>query len=69
MEREHLEILLEHIDKKFDIVVEGYSTLERKIDALAQKTDERFDLIDVKLDILIKKVDSIGADVKSHRHH
>jgi len=32
MEKEHLEIILENIDKKFDIVIEGYSTLDRKID-------------------------------------
>jgi len=41
MEKEHLEIILENIDKKFDIVIEGYSTLDRKIDNLAKKTDER----------------------------
>ena len=32
MEKEHLEVILENIDKKFDIVIEGYSTLDRKID-------------------------------------
>ena len=32
MEKEHLEVILENIDKKFDIVIEDYSTLDREID-------------------------------------
>ena len=60
MEKEHLEIILENIDKKFDIVIEGYSTLDRKIDNLAKKTDERFDLVDFK-------IDTLAADLKAHR--
>ena len=60
MGKEHLEILLENIDKKFDIVIEGYSTLDRKIDDLSKKTEERFDLIDFK-------IETIAADLKAHR--
>jgi cytochrome c556 len=59
MEKEHLEIILENIDKKFDIVIEGYSTLDRKIDDLAQKTTERFDLVDFKIDTLNQKIDAV----------
>ena len=60
MEKDHLEVILENIDKKFDIVIEGYSTLDRKIDDLSKKTDERFDLIDFK-------IETIAADLKAHR--
>ena len=60
MEKEHLEVILENIDKKFDIVIEGYSTLDRKIDNLANKTEERFDLVDFK-------IDTLAADLKAHR--
>ena len=59
MEKEHLEIILENIDKKFDIVIEGYSTLDRKIDNLAKKTDERFDLVDLKFDALSVRIDGV----------
>ena len=78
MEKEHLEIILENIDKKFDIVIEGYSTLDRKIDNLAKKTDERFDLVDLKFEALSEKIDSVeetltgkidavATDLKAHR--
>ena len=65
MQKEHLEMILENIDKKFDIVIEGYNTLDRKIDDLAQKTDERFDLVDFKFDALNKKIDGVAADLKA----
>jgi len=67
MENDHLEIILENIDKKFDIVIEGYSTLDRKIDNLTKKTDERFDLVDLKFEALSEKIDSVAADLKAHR--
>ena len=78
MEKEHLEIILENIDKKFDIVIEDYSTLDRKIDNLAKKTDERFDLVDFKFSILndkidaveetlTGKIDTVASDLKAHR--
>jgi len=68
MQKEHLEVILESIDKKFDIVIEGYNTLDRKIDDLAKKTDERFDLVDFKFDLLNKKIDGVAADLKAHRN-
>jgi molybdopterin-guanine dinucleotide biosynthesis protein len=59
MEREHLEVLLESMDKKFDIVIEGYSTLNGKIDNLARRTDERFDLVDLKFEAMSKRIDDV----------
>jgi len=67
MEKEHLEVILENIDKKFDIVIEGYSTLDRKIDDLARKTEERFDLVDFKFSVLNDKIDVVASDLKAHR--
>jgi hypothetical protein len=67
MEKEHLEVILENIDKKFDIVIEGYSTLDRKIDDLAKKTEERFDLVDFKFSVLNDKIDAVASDLKAHR--
>lgn len=62
-----LEMILDNIDKKFDIVIEGYNTLDKKIDDLAKKTDERFDLVDCKFEVLNKKIDAVAADLKAHR--
>ena len=65
MEKEHLEVILESIDSKFDLVIEGYSSLDKKIDDLAQKTEERFDLVDFKIDTLNEKIDSVATDLKA----
>jgi hypothetical protein len=40
MQKDHLEVILENIDSKFDLVLEGYDALNKKIDDLAQRTDE-----------------------------
>ena len=59
MEKDHLEIILEDMNSKFDIVIEGYSTLDRKIDDLAKKTKERFDLVDLKFEVLNNRIDGV----------
>ena len=59
MQKEHLEVILESIDSKFDLVLEGYAALDRKIDNLAESTEERFNLVDVKIDALNKKIDDV----------
>ena len=59
MEKDHLEIILEDMNSKFDIVIEGHATLNRKIDDLAHITEERFDLVDFKIDTLNQKIDAV----------
>ncbi len=66
MEKEYLEVILENIDKKFDIVIEGYSTLDRKIDDLAKSTAERFDLVDFKIDTLATELKAHREDTEAH---
>ena len=66
MGKEHLEVILENIDKKFDIVIEGYSTLDRKIDDLAKSTAERFDLVDFKIDTLATELKAHREDTEVH---
>jgi len=76
MEKEHLEILLEDINGKFDLVLEGHESIRGEIRDLAQKTEERFDLVDFKIDTLnqkidavdeklTKKIDAVAADLKA----
>ena len=64
MQKEHLEVILESIDSKFNLVLEGYTALDKKIDELAQKTEERFDLVDFKIDTLNEKIDGVAAELK-----
>jgi hypothetical protein len=59
MEKEHLEILLESIDNKFQLVLEGHSSLANQIKETRQELLERADLTDFKLDVLNKKIDEV----------
>lgn len=59
MQKEHLEILLEQMDSKFDLVLESYEVLRGEIAAHGRRTDERFDLVDFKIDTLNRKIDAV----------
>ncbi|MCL5878272.1 MAG: hypothetical protein M1428_00530 [Deltaproteobacteria bacterium] len=50
--KEHFEILLENIDTKFELVMEGYQTLNKKVDA-----------IDAKFDALINELRSFREEL------
>ena len=67
MEKEHLEMILEDINGKFDLLLEGHEGLRSEIRDLGRKTEERFDLVDFKIDVLNKKIDGVAADLKAHR--
>lgn len=67
MEKDHLEILLDDIRGKFDLVLEGHDALRSEIRQLGRKTEERFDLVDFKIDTLNKKIDAVAADLSAHR--
>ena len=59
MKKENLEVLLEQMNGKFDLVLEGHEVLRSEIRDLSRKTDERFDLVDFKIDTLNKKIDAV----------
>ena len=67
MEKEYLEMILEDINGKFDLILEGHEGLHAEIRELGRKTDERFDLVDFKFDTLNKKIDGVAADLQAHR--
>ena len=60
-------MILEDINGKFDLILEGHESLRGEIRDLGRKTDERFDLVDFKIDTLNEKIDGVAADLKSHR--
>ena len=69
MQKDHLEILLESIDSKFQITLEAFQSLSRKIDA---KVDElRIELkqdlavVDSKVMGLSKRLDSVENRLSS----
>ena len=78
MEKEYLEMLLENMDSKFDLVLEGQESLRKEMhgvrDELAEKIEnnsfkidtlnKKIDGVDVKL---TKKIDGVATDLKAHR--
>lgn len=79
MEKDHMEVLLEDIRGKFDLVLEGHEALRGEVRELGRKTEERFDLVDFKIDTLNQKIDrveqnlsakidAVAADLSAHRH-
>lgn len=56
-------VILESIDSKFKQVLEGHSTLDKKIDKLSDRTDEGFKLFKTGLDGLTGRVDGLTGRV------
>ena len=78
MEKESLEMLLENMDSKFDLVLEGQESLRKEMhgirDELAEKIDNnsfKIDTLNKKIDgvdaKLTKKIDGVAAELKAHR--
>lgn len=76
--REHLEIILEEMNSKFDIVLEGYQILHREIRETRTELKKDIELCNFKIDTLnekidsaeerlTKKIDGVAADLKAHR--
>ena len=64
MERDHLEIILEDIKEKLDLVVEGNQGLHCEIKEMRQDMNDRFELVDFKIDTLNKKIDDVDESSK-----
>ena len=59
MEKDHLEILLEDMNKKFDLVLEGHAVLGKKIDDNAKEVEEKFELTNLQIKAVSQKIDSV----------
>ncbi|MRR06784.1 MAG: hypothetical protein EG828_07550 [Deltaproteobacteria bacterium] len=67
MNKDHLEILLEDIRSKFDLVLEGHAALDKKIDIRFDELNEKIEHNSFKIDTLNKKIDGVAADLTAHR--
>ena len=67
MEKEHLEMILEDVNGKFDLILEGYQSLEKKIDKNHQESNEKHAHTAFLLDTLNQKIDGVAADLREHR--
>jgi hypothetical protein len=61
MEKDHLEILLEDMNKKFDLVLEGHAVLGKKIDDNAKEVEEKFELTNLQIKAVSQKIDNVEA--------
>jgi hypothetical protein len=67
MEKDNLEILLEDIRGKFDLVLEGHDSLRQEIRGARQSSDEKHDHTAFLLKTLNDKIDKVTADLSAHR--
>ncbi len=63
MKKDHLEMLLEDIKEKFDLVLEGHDVLHREIKDTRQELREEIGLVNVKVDALSQKIDTVDKKV------
>jgi len=65
MEKDHLEVILENMDSKFDLVLEGHAALDKKIDRKFDQLDGKIELCNFKIDVLNDKIDHVAADLRA----
>lgn len=59
MEKDYMEILLEEMRGKFDLVLEGHAALNARIDGLDRKLDEKHELTTLQIQALRDRIDSV----------
>jgi archaellum component FlaC len=63
MEKDHLEILLEDIHGKFNLVLEGHDVLRKEIRDTREELCEKINSMDFKVDTLNQKIDGVRNDL------
>lgn len=61
MEKDHLEILLEDIRGKFDLVLEGHDVLRKEIKESRDESNAKHEHTAFLIDTLNKKIDSVDT--------
>jgi hypothetical protein len=67
MKKDNLEILLEDIRGKFDLVLEGHEVLRKEIRDARQELCKKIEFVDFKVEALNQKLDAVAADLSAHR--
>jgi hypothetical protein len=63
MEKEHLEIILEDIRGKFELVLEEHEVLRKEIQDTRQELGEKISLVDFKVDALSERVNGVESNL------
>jgi hypothetical protein len=67
MKKEHLEVLLEDIKSKFDLVLEGHDAIRHELQESRQELNGKIDMNSFLIKILDKKIDAVANDLSAHR--
>ncbi len=63
MEKDHLEILLEDINGKFDLVLERHDALFKEIRDTREELCEKINLVDFKVNAMNQKIDGVRDEL------
>jgi uncharacterized protein YfkK (UPF0435 family) len=63
MKKDNLEIILEDIREKFDLVLEGHEVLRGEIRETRQEFNEKLDLVNFKVDTLHQRVENVREEL------
>ena len=63
-EKRRMGAVLENIDSKLDLVVEGHRASDKKIDDLKGEMNERFNEVDYKFDVVFDELHLIRNELK-----
>ncbi len=63
MDKDHLEILMEDIRGKFDLVLEGHDTLRKEIRDTRGELCEKINLVDFKVETMNQKINVVRDDL------
>jgi hypothetical protein len=66
MQKEHLEVLLEDIKGKFDLVLEGNYTIWQEVRETRQELSEKIEMNSILIKALNKKIDDVATDLAAH---
>jgi outer membrane murein-binding lipoprotein Lpp len=67
MKKEHLEMILEDINGKFDLVLEGQDSLHRELYGVRDELSEKIDQNTFAIKVLNQKIDSVSNNLDAHR--
>lgn len=56
-------VVLENIDSKLDLIVEGHRALDKKIDNLSGEMDKRFNEVDYKFGVVFERFDEVTGEL------
>ncbi len=66
---DEFKIILEDINRKFDVIVEGHNGLNNKFDQLDKKIDREIEDRQTADTLLLKEIRELRTDLDAHRNN